>query len=70
MLRYVHWKNRLIVFIREGIIKMTDEYLILKKHWLLGSKSAKIKEDLPMYSIEVINAQFKKMFLSELGVMR
>lgn len=44
------------------------EYQILKKHWLLGSKSVKIKEDLPMYSIERINAQFKEMFLRELGV--
>ena len=49
---------------------MSSEYEILKKHWLLGSKSAKIKEDLPMYSIEMINAQFKEMFLRELGVKK
>lgn len=44
------------------------EYEILKKHWLLGSKIAKIKEELSYMDHDTIAEQFKQMFMKELGL--
>lgn len=44
------------------------EYEILKKHWLLGSKIAKIKEELSYMDHDMIVQQFKQMFMKELGL--
>jgi hypothetical protein len=44
------------------------EYEILKKHWLLGSKIPKIKEELSYMDNDMIAEQFKLMFMKELGL--
>lgn len=44
------------------------EYEILKKHWILGSKIAKIKEELSYMDNDMIAEQFKQMFMRELGL--
>lgn len=45
-----------------------NEYEILKKHWLLGSKIPKIKEELTYMDVDMIAQEFKLMFMKELGL--